>query len=229
MPRFAGVVVPGYPYHVTHRGNRREDVFFTPQEMRAVTYLRSKAGKDSNVPRVMLLLIPLALSLPLGDSASAPKLAEGHAKLGVWVYPQEVVFPANEAWRGTVTVGVRNLRDSGGAVFVRRHLWASAPGFGAQGPFAVRAEDSQGRRLEYTGPLARLAAIGADSFVVLAPRYCYGNEISLVPLFEGLRSPGTYRLWFRYVNTELPAALPRDRVFVGETAERVCSVHVQEP
>ncbi len=27
MARFARVVVPGYPYHVTYRGNRREDVF----------------------------------------------------------------------------------------------------------------------------------------------------------------------------------------------------------
>lgn len=28
----ARLVVPGYPYHVTHRGNRREDVFFAPQD-----------------------------------------------------------------------------------------------------------------------------------------------------------------------------------------------------
>jgi putative transposase len=28
MPRIARVVVPGLPYHVTQRGNRREDVFF---------------------------------------------------------------------------------------------------------------------------------------------------------------------------------------------------------
>lgn len=32
MPRFARVVVPGCPHHITHRGNRREDVFFTPQD-----------------------------------------------------------------------------------------------------------------------------------------------------------------------------------------------------
>jgi putative transposase len=29
MARVARVVLPGYPYHVTHRGNRREDVFFS--------------------------------------------------------------------------------------------------------------------------------------------------------------------------------------------------------
>jgi len=29
MPRFARVVVPGCPHHITHRGNRRDDVFFS--------------------------------------------------------------------------------------------------------------------------------------------------------------------------------------------------------
>jgi len=29
MPRLARTVFPGVPYHVTQRGNRREDVFFT--------------------------------------------------------------------------------------------------------------------------------------------------------------------------------------------------------
>ena len=32
MPRFARVVVPGYPYHVTHRDNRRGDVFFADED-----------------------------------------------------------------------------------------------------------------------------------------------------------------------------------------------------
>ena len=32
MARFARVIVPGYPYHVTHRGNRRGDLFFEPDD-----------------------------------------------------------------------------------------------------------------------------------------------------------------------------------------------------
>jgi hypothetical protein len=28
MPRFARVVVPGIPHHITHRDNRRDDLFF---------------------------------------------------------------------------------------------------------------------------------------------------------------------------------------------------------
>ena len=32
MARLARVVVPGIPYHVTHRGNRRQDIFFSPAD-----------------------------------------------------------------------------------------------------------------------------------------------------------------------------------------------------
>jgi REP-associated tyrosine transposase len=32
MPRFARAVAIGYPYHLTHRGNRGGDVFFTPAD-----------------------------------------------------------------------------------------------------------------------------------------------------------------------------------------------------
>lgn len=34
MPRIARVVVPGYPHHVTQRGNRRQPVFFTENDYR---------------------------------------------------------------------------------------------------------------------------------------------------------------------------------------------------
>jgi putative transposase len=32
MPRFARVVVPGIPHHITHRGNRRDPVFFSDED-----------------------------------------------------------------------------------------------------------------------------------------------------------------------------------------------------
>jgi REP-associated tyrosine transposase len=38
MPRFARLVVPGYPHHVTQRGNRRQQTFFSNSDYRA--YLR---------------------------------------------------------------------------------------------------------------------------------------------------------------------------------------------
>ena len=32
MPRIARIVVPGIPYHITQRGNRRADVFFSDED-----------------------------------------------------------------------------------------------------------------------------------------------------------------------------------------------------
>lgn len=34
MPRVARIVIPGYPHHVTQRGNNRQDVFFTDDDRR---------------------------------------------------------------------------------------------------------------------------------------------------------------------------------------------------
>ena len=46
MARFARVIVPGIPYHVTHRGNRREPVFFSDDQREAYRYwLRHYAGE----------------------------------------------------------------------------------------------------------------------------------------------------------------------------------------
>jgi putative transposase len=38
MPRIARIVIPGWPHHITQRGNNRQDVFFTDDDRRA--YLR---------------------------------------------------------------------------------------------------------------------------------------------------------------------------------------------
>ncbi len=32
MPHFARIVVPGYPHHITHRGNRRDKMFIAKLE-----------------------------------------------------------------------------------------------------------------------------------------------------------------------------------------------------
>jgi putative transposase len=47
MPRIARVVIPGCPHHVTQRGNRREDVFFTEADrLRYLELLAEYAAKD---------------------------------------------------------------------------------------------------------------------------------------------------------------------------------------
>ena len=46
MARLARVVYPGCPHHLTHRGNRREDVFFCDEDRRAyLEELASAAGR----------------------------------------------------------------------------------------------------------------------------------------------------------------------------------------
>ena len=46
MPRRARTVVPGYPHHVTQRGNRREPVFFSDRDRRTyLGWLREYADK----------------------------------------------------------------------------------------------------------------------------------------------------------------------------------------
>jgi putative transposase len=50
MPRKARLVIPGYPHHVTQRGNRRQQVFFSASDYRAYLDLlvdfKGKAGVD---------------------------------------------------------------------------------------------------------------------------------------------------------------------------------------
>ena len=189
---------------------------------------RGAHGRESSVRRVTLAFSLAIACLALAHTAEAPRQARESPPVSVWICPRDVNCPADQLWRATVSVGVRNMRAVGGdSIYVRRSLWASAPGFGTQGPLAVRGVDSSGRPLEYTGPVAKLARLTSSDFLLLKPRYCYGNEVSLVSLFADLRRPGTYRLWFRYVNAASPPGLPHTGVFVGATAEAACSVHVQ--
>jgi REP element-mobilizing transposase RayT len=40
--RRARVVLPGFPHHITHRGNRREDIFFDKEDRREYLDLLSR-------------------------------------------------------------------------------------------------------------------------------------------------------------------------------------------
>ena len=44
MPRMARIVVPDVPHHVTQRGNRREDVFFSDEDRRRYLLLLVNSG-----------------------------------------------------------------------------------------------------------------------------------------------------------------------------------------
>ncbi|MCE5229340.1 transposase, partial [bacterium] len=45
MARLARAVVEGIPYHITHRGNRRGDVFFSDDDRRSYLWELSQAAE----------------------------------------------------------------------------------------------------------------------------------------------------------------------------------------
>jgi len=51
MARIARVVAPGYPHHVTQRGNRRQPTFFGDENHAAHREENSKVSPDSPGPR----------------------------------------------------------------------------------------------------------------------------------------------------------------------------------
>jgi len=42
MPRIARVIVPGYPHHITHRGNYGQRIFDTDEDYNRYLYLVEK-------------------------------------------------------------------------------------------------------------------------------------------------------------------------------------------
>jgi putative transposase len=57
MPRTARIVVPDIPYHVTQRGNRREDVFFCDGDRRVYLELLQKYAQRHGLDIVAYCLM----------------------------------------------------------------------------------------------------------------------------------------------------------------------------
>jgi putative transposase len=88
MPRFARVVVPSYPYHVTHRGNRREDVFFSPEDRDVYRrWLREYAAEcDLSVWAYCLMSNHVHLLVVPGSAdALAATIGRTHMRYARWV------------------------------------------------------------------------------------------------------------------------------------------------
>lgn len=58
MPRTARIVIPGLPYHVTHRGNRRGDVFVGPADFEAYLRLLARRGERCRLELWAYCLMP---------------------------------------------------------------------------------------------------------------------------------------------------------------------------
>jgi len=96
MGRIARVVLPGYPHHVTQRGNRRQRVFFGDDDYDHYLKLIAQGCLDSQTNCLAYCLMPNHVHLVLTPSAERglqSTLAEAHRR-----YTRRVNF--RNDWRG---------------------------------------------------------------------------------------------------------------------------------
>lgn len=96
MPRLARVVVPGYPHHVTQRGNRRMRVFFSDDDHRVYLGLLADACARAGTEVWAWCLMPNHVHLimvPSHADGLRAGLGEAHRR-----YTRRINF--REDWRG---------------------------------------------------------------------------------------------------------------------------------
>ncbi len=83
MPRLARVIVPGIPHHVTQRGNRREPVFYEPDDYRLYRRLIAASARRANTEIWAYCLMPNHLHLiavPAEEDGLRATFAEAHRR-----------------------------------------------------------------------------------------------------------------------------------------------------
>lgn len=96
MPRMARVVVPGYPHHVTQRGNRRQAVFLADDDWSMYLSLIGTACRETGTRVLAYCLMPNHVHfvmVPSHDDGLRAVLADAHRR-----YTRRVNF--REGWRG---------------------------------------------------------------------------------------------------------------------------------
>lgn len=90
MPRIARVVVPDAPHHVTQRGNRREDVFFSEADRRVYLELLAQYGQRHGLAVVAYCLMTNHVHLVV-----VPRTAEA---LGAALKPVHLRYAQQVNW-----------------------------------------------------------------------------------------------------------------------------------
>lgn len=96
MARMARLVVPHYPHHVTQRGNRRQQVFFSTADYRLYRELLAKACREQQTRILAYCLMPNHVHLvmvPDREDGLRAVLGEAHRR-----YSRHV--NRREDWRG---------------------------------------------------------------------------------------------------------------------------------
>jgi len=101
MPRLARVVVPGYPHHITQRGNRRQETFFCDEDYRAYIDLMAEWCLRCGIEVWAYCLMPNhthLIAVPSSQEALRLGIGEAHRR-----YTRRVNF--RERWRGHLWQG----------------------------------------------------------------------------------------------------------------------------
>ena len=101
MARIARVVAAGVPHHVTQRGNRRQQVFFSDGDYQTYLTLLAESCRQANVAVWTYCLMPNHVHLilvPRDADGLRAALADAHRR-----YSREINF--REGWRGYLWQG----------------------------------------------------------------------------------------------------------------------------
>lgn len=101
MPRLARVVAPGYPHHITQRGNRRQPTFFCQEDYQTYLYLMSEWCQRHQVAIWAYCLMPNhvhLIAVPATVDGLRRAIGEAHRR-----YTRRVNFREN--WRGHLWQG----------------------------------------------------------------------------------------------------------------------------
>ncbi|MGE4561205.1 MAG: transposase [Desulfobulbus sp.] len=96
MARMARVIVPGYPHHITQRGNRRQRTFFHTDDYHAYIDLMAEWCQQYNVAIWAWCLMPNhvhLIAVPSNENGLARAIGEAHRR-----YTRRI--NSREEWRG---------------------------------------------------------------------------------------------------------------------------------
>ena len=101
MPRLARLVIPGLPHHITQRGTRREDVFFSDEDrLRYLAFVREAAERFGVTIRSWCLMSNHVhfVAVPKGEKSLALCFGKAHTQ-----YTRMINF--RNGWRGHLWQG----------------------------------------------------------------------------------------------------------------------------
>ncbi len=101
MARIARVVAPGFPHHITQRGNRRQETFFCDDDYKIYIHLMSEWCIRCDVEIWAYCLMPNhvhLIAVPRSESGLRSAIGEAHRR-----YTRHINFQKN--WRGHLWQG----------------------------------------------------------------------------------------------------------------------------